>query len=140
MRRTPGNPSATIEVGVIGAADDFLCTTLLDGDEQIGRSCGCGTAVPNRLEPSVVCWKPRGGSVKLAWAMTVVGAAPLKSFASASSSKTARHSRIRRSLVLRRVAEAGDEDLVQTCSGRALRNEVVPLGDARRRADRSSAP
>jgi len=58
------------EVGVIGAADDFLCTTLLDGDEQIGRSCGLRDGSSTDWSPA---WSAgaRAESVKLAWAMTV---------------------------------------------------------------------
>src|SRR5258708_27547908 len=69
-----GHPLASASLGPPTTFCVPPCSTVMN---RLVEVAACGTAVPNRLEPSVVCWKPRGGSVKLAVAMTVLGAEPL---------------------------------------------------------------
>src|SRR5258708_33230879 len=70
-----GQPLASASLGPPTTFCVPPCSTVMN---RLVEAAATGTADPNRLaEPTVVCWKPRGGSVKLAVAMTVLGAEPL---------------------------------------------------------------
>src|SRR5216684_607567 len=69
-----GQPLASASLGPPTTFCVLPCSTVMN---RLVEAAACGTADPNRLEPNVVCWKPRGGSGKLAVAMTVLGAEPL---------------------------------------------------------------